>query len=233
MPRLTTETMALLGLAILSVSVTSCTNSGQPKALDVLYGRYEANRVAYYQSKMPEKGPIKAETEASRNDVMNDLILMIDHNYGKIEASLYGHKSWADFAGSVLTTGLSTAGTLTGNAGNKTTLSALVTAINSTKTSFDKDILQGQTMIAIVAKMRALRADKLVAIRQSMGKGTGEYPLSQGLDDLMEYYQAGTFIGALQSVTEHASADKVKAQDALNSVKKIQSVEDLLKEKSG
>jgi len=223
--------MALLGVAILAVSMTGCASSGQPKGLDVLYSRYEANRVAYY-SQLPESGPITAGTTASRNDVMNDLILMIDHNYGKIEASLYGHKSWADFAGSVLTTGLSTAGTLTGNVGNKTTLSALVTAISSTKTSFDKDILQGQTMIAIVAKMRALRADKLVAIRQSMGKETGEYPLSQGLDDLMEYYQAGTFIGALQSVTEHASAEKVKAQDALNGVKKIKSVEDLIKAKS-
>jgi hypothetical protein len=88
-------------------------------------------------------------------------------------------------------------------------------------------------MIAIVAKMLALRADKLVIIRQSMAKETGEYPLSQALDDLMDYYQAGTFIGALQSVTEHASADKVKAQEALNrGVKRLKSIDELLKTKS-
>lgn len=195
--------------------LAGCSNlSGQPKALDTIYDAYEQNRVAHYKEVISRLDlSAAAASQSTRNEVMNDLILIVDQNYYRIEKSLYGHKAWADFGGSVLATGLGTAGTLSGANGVKTTLSALVTAIDSTKTSFNKDILQGQTMIAITAQMRKLRAEKMLEIRQSMKESIGDYPLSQGINDLMNYYNAGTFIAALQSLTEDAAAGKKKAED--------------------
>lgn len=192
----------------------------RPKALDVIYSTYEQNRIAHYKAQI-ERMDISAiaASDGKRNDVMNDLILIIDNNYYRIEKSLYGHKSWADFGGSVLGTGLSTASTLSGAKDVKTTLSALVTAIESTKTSFNKDILQGQTMIAITAQMRKLRAEKMLEIRKSMKQSIVDYPLSQGLNDLMNYYSAGTFIAALQSLSEDAAAGKKNAEQATQAEK--------------
>ncbi len=186
--------------------------SQQPKALDTLYHAYETDRVAQYRDPNSAEVLAAKTNPRSRNDLMNDMILMIDHSYGEIEKSLYGHKAWADFGGSVLATGLGTAGTLSGGEGIKTTLSALVTAIDSTKTSFNKDILQGQSIIAIIATMRKMRAEKLLEIRAAQKLPIGGYPLSMGFDDLLEYYNAGTFVGALQGLTEDASAAK-KAAD--------------------
>lgn len=195
--------------------LAGCTSlSTQPKALDTIYHAYEQNRVAHYKDQISRMDLSAAAASPSmRNDVMNDLILIVDHNYYRIEKSLYGRKAWADFGGSVLVTGLSTAATLTGAEGAKTTLSALVTAIESTKTSFNKDILQGQTMIAITAQMRKLRAEKMLEIRQAMKESISDYPLSQGINDLMNYYNAGTFVAALQSLTEDAAAGKKAAED--------------------
>jgi len=210
----------VLLLLIAPLFLSSCASSVRPKALDQIYGAYEQNRTDYYRAQINKLDVAAAASNpGTRNDVINDLVLLIDHNYGKIENSLYNSKAWSDFGGSLISTGLGTAATLTGAAGAKTTLSALVTAIDSTKVSFSKDVLQGQSMIAIIAQMRKLRAEKLVDIRKSMALSVDKYPLSQALDDLMEYYQDGTFVTALQSMTEDAAASKKAADNELKDLK--------------
>jgi hypothetical protein len=211
-------------LVLTALSYAACAGcaSSRPKAIDQIYSTYENNRVTTYTNYDPAGGdPLAgAETDKTkRNRVMNDLILLIDSNYYKIEKGLVGHKTWADFSGSLAVTGLSTAGTIVGATGTKTILSALVTAINSTKTSVDKDLLQGQTLIAIIAKMRQLRAAKMVDVRKSMKLGPNDYTLSYGLVDLLEYYDDGTFAGALQSMTEDAAAGTKDAKQALQDLK--------------
>jgi len=215
-----------LALASLSVVLFGCAGTGgQPKALDTLYDSYEQNRIAYYKG-LISNPPSVAVGKAERNEIMNDLILLIDHNFARSEKSLYSHKAWADFGGSVTATGLSTAATLTGAAGVKTTLSALVTAIEATKTSFGKDILQGQSILAVVTQMHKLRAHKLLDIRQSMDLDTDKYPLSYGLIDLFEYHSDGTFVVALQSMTEDAAAQKKEADTQLKVIKTGRYTED-------
>ena len=208
-------------LVTTSLLLASCaSNSAPPRALDAVYSAYERDRVAHYKQFITNIDlAATANGAAARNDIMNDLVLMIDHRYADIERGLYDRKSWADFGGSVIATGLGTAGTLVGGEGIKTTLSALVTAIDSTKVSFNKDILQGQGIIAIIATMRKMRAEKLLQIRYSQKLPISAYPLSLGIDDLMAYYQAGTFIGALQAMTEDAAAGKKIADAQLDSLK--------------
>jgi hypothetical protein len=205
---------------IIGLLLAGCVTNPQPKALDQIYSSYETNRIAHYKKEAESLDlAATAADPVKRNDVMNDLILLIDHNYGQIEQSLYGHKAWADFGGSLLATGLGTAGTLSGATGVKTTLSALVTAIDSTKTSFNKDVLQSQSIIAVIATMRKMRAEKLLEIRMAQKFGIHAYPLSMALDDLMEYYNAGTFVAALQGLTEDASAGKRAADGKLKALK--------------
>lgn len=213
-------------MALGALSLAGCASTGgQPKALDTLYDSYEQNRVTYYRTLLANPS-LTVASPAERNEIMNGLILLIDHNFARSEKSLYSRKSWADFGGSVAATGLSTAATLTGAEGVKTTLSALVTAIGSTKTSFDKDILQGQSILAIVTQMHKLRAQKILEIRKAMRTGVGEYPLSYGLVDLLEYHNSGTFVVALQSMTEDAAAQKKDAEIGLKALKTGRFVED-------
>jgi hypothetical protein len=213
-----------LALGVLTVfSLLGCASSSSPKAVDALYDAYETDRVAHYKAALGNLRDTDidaaAATAIGRNQVINDLILIVDHNFAQIERSLYGHKAWADFGGSVAATGLSTAATLSGVEGIKTTLSALVTAIESTKTSFNKDILQGQGMIAILAHMHKARSEKLLDIRKSMKLTPELYPLSYALIDIFEYHQAGTFVVALQGMTEDAAARKKEADQSIKEEK--------------
>jgi hypothetical protein len=223
-----TRVLSGAAIVIATLLLGGCANwGGQPKALDTLYDTYEQNRLDHYKGLIDTlPASAAAISRSERNGIMNDLIFLIDHNFGRTEKSLYGHKAWADFGGSITATGLSTAGTLAGAAGVKTTLSALVTAIESTKVSFGKDILQGQSILAIVTQMHKLRAEKILEIRKAMQNSLSDYPLSYGLVDLLDYHNRGTFVVALQSMTEDAAAKKKDADTDLAKLKTGRFVED-------
>ena len=222
---------ALAGPILITIVFTGCaSNSSQnpPQSLDDLYDTYSSTVITALKNRIPTSVSADASSPDDRNQIMNDLILLIDHRYYQIERNLYAHKSWADFTGSVVSAGLGTAGAIAG--GNTAQImSALIAALESTKTAVNKDLLQGQTITAIIAKMRANRATKLVAIRQSMAKNLTDYPLSQGLIDLMEYYNDGTFVGAIQSITEQAAAETQNAKTANQKLKNIKTVDQVLK----
>ncbi len=210
--------------SVLPLLLSACNTMPMgPTGLNDIYNTYEKSRVAYYKQQLgtgPGSGLV-ASTKQQRNDIINDFILMIDSRYDHVEKHFYDSKAWTDFGGSVVGTGLGTAAVLTGSSAAKTTLAALVTAIESTKTSFSKDVLQGQNMIAITAQMRKLRSQKLLQIRQSMAQSPADYPLSEAFIDLMAYNNAGTFVVALQSLTEEAAASKQASDQGLADLKGV------------
>jgi len=215
------------------ITLMGCASSSSPappQALNDLSKTYGQELVTVLKGRISTSGEVVVADEAERNKVMNQLIFLIDYNYDRIEKNLQKSKAWTDFAGSVVSTGLGTAGAIAG-ASTAQIMSALVAAIESTKTSVDRDLLRGQTITAIIAKMRESRATKLVAIRQAMVNHTlAQYPMSQALIDLLEYYNAGTFFGALQSITEQSAAGTEKAKAALDQkVRQLPSIDDLLK----
>jgi hypothetical protein len=220
----------LSSFVLAAIAFTGCAvNSSEspPPTLDRLYDTYSTEVFSNLKNRIPSSGTIEATSTTDRNLIINDLILLIDQHYYQIERNLYAHKSWADFTGSVVSAGLGTAGAIAG--GNTAQImSALIAALESTKTAVNKDLLQGQTITAIIAKMRANRATKLLAIRQSMTNDLSAYPLSQALIDVMEYYNDGTFVGAIQSITEQAAADTQNAKAALNKKKHIKSANQIL-----
>ena len=85
------------------------------------------------------------------------------------------------------------------------------------------------SMAAIIAKMRALRAERMKFLRSGMMKKicdadsckkwhyepreTNQYSVSQGLNDLIAYYYAGTFVGAIEGIQADAGAQKKKAEE--------------------
>ena len=164
-----------------------------------------------------------ANTGEKRNILLNDLILLVDLNYNHWEKLLYNKKAGFDLSSDAVLLGLGGATALTGTTEVANILGQITTGITGFKTSVDSDLLQKNALPALVAKMRAARATQFLKMQAAMietdnGKPVGPTPLSkysveQGLIDLNAYYNAGTFVSALQDITAKAGEDK-KAADA-------------------
>ena len=169
------------------------------------------------------------ESGKQRNILLNDLILLVDLNYNHWEKLLYNKKAGFDLGTDAAVLGLGGATALTGTTEVANILGQITTGITGFKTSVDSDLLQKNAVPALVAKMRAARATQLLKMQAAMidtnnGKPNGptrlsKYSVEQGLIDLNAYYNAGTFVSALQDITAKAAEEKKAAEDKIDQTK--------------
>ena len=170
-----------------------------------------------------------ATTPQARNDLLNDLIRAIDLNYYHWEKLLYDKKSFSDFGVDTVVLGLGSAGTYGVADSTVKVLSAISGSLTGTRAAFDSNVLQKQAIPAIIAKMRALRAERMKYLRGSMMKkicddgdackkwhyvpnDLDRYSVSQGLNDIVAYYNAGTFVGAIAGIQADAGKQQKEAE---------------------
>jgi hypothetical protein len=168
-------------------------------------------------------------TGEQRNILLNDLILLVDLNYNHWEKLLYDKKAGFDLSTDAAVLALGGATALTGTTEVANILGQITTGITGFKTSVDSDLLQKNAVPALVAKMRAARATQLLKMQAAMidtnnGKPTGptrlsKYSVEQGLIDLNAYYNAGTFVSALQDITAKAAEEKKAADEKIDETK--------------
>jgi len=158
-------------------------------------------------------------SKTTRNQILNDFIFLIDMNYHFVERGLYGRKAGYDFATDFTATTLSSLSALSGLSNIKTTLSAIASGVTSTHASFSKNVLQDLQMTAVIYKMRAMRSERLLRLIAGMEKGVTEYPIEQGIVDLGEYYNAGTFTSAVTELAVQAAAEQKKNDIDVSKVK--------------
>jgi hypothetical protein len=164
-----------------------------------------------------------------RNILLNDLILLVDLNYNHWEKLLYDKKAGFDLGTDAVVLGLGGATALTGTTEVANILGQITTGITGFKTSVDSDLLQKNAVPALVAKMRAARATQLLKMQAAMIDTNGgtpngptrlsKYSVEQGLIDLNAYYNAGTFVSALQDITAKAGEEKKTAEDKIDKTK--------------
>lgn len=107
------RTLRHLGFSSLLLSFAcSCATKNQ-RAINEICNGHREYLVARYA--LPRDDLVKEarESEKGRNEILNDLILLVDMNYHEIEKRLYGGKSWSDFLSSTAIIGINTAGALT------------------------------------------------------------------------------------------------------------------------
>jgi hypothetical protein len=162
----------------------------------------------YYDA---SKTPIGAEREA-RDRIVTGRIALIDLNYNQFVSQTTTNKQFWDTAVDIALLGASIAGTAAGGEGAKTVLAAAAAGLAGTKTSIDKNFFYEQTVPVLVSQMNAQRKVALIPLHDGTKLDVVQYPLTQALTDLNNYYFAGTFVGALQAIQADAGA-KERAAD--------------------
>lgn len=153
--------------------------------------------------------------EKERNQILGDLIFLTDVNYYKFETELYQGKATFDTATDIAILGLGLAGGIVTYSGTQAIISAISGGIGGTRVSINKNFFHDQSTQALIAKMQSVRKSKLDLMRKAMTLSMTDYPLTQGLSDVAEYYNAGSIVGALQNIVSDAGAETKKAEASL------------------
>lgn len=201
---------------ITAVLLAGCTATspanyaGRSAYRDTLIKRYESG--VY-----PEQAYLN---KFARNQLLNELVTLVNENYAEYERTLYSNTAWANTAADLAILGLSSAATVAGGEGVKTALAATITGLSGAQMAVTKEFFAEQSRIAIIAKMRALRIDKLTEIEVSKTKTIQNYPLSRALIDVQQLAEAGTVVSGLQGLVQQSSESLSRAQENLMRVTK-------------
>lgn len=219
--------VAALGIAAVHIGC----RSPQGDTLKLLSGANAARLRTNYGNDEALKMAIDAAADdpVKRNELLNDLILIVDLNYYEWERRLYQKKAGFDLGTDATLLGLGGATALAATTGLANVLGQISTGITGLKASVDADVLQKNTIPAMVAKMRAARATQLAKMQGAMTSTisdrpvgpspVSQYSVQQGFIDLNNYYAAGTFVSALQDITAKASEEKDEAEQKINRLK--------------
>lgn len=151
---------------------------------------------------------------ACRNQIMAARMYANDILFSQFEEQLFRETRSVGFGSTLMTLGLTTAAAAS-SAGTSQVLSGIAAFIIGGREAFQKEVLAERTVIAIHTAMRAQRAQVALRLRAGMGLPIERYPLSLGLGDLNEYYNAGTVLGALVGITQTVGVVAQKAEEDL------------------
>ena len=218
----------ILGLMTILGFLSGCASMYNPKA--PLPSRFDAQiitdvsqpNILQLYNAMPQETDAQAAVKITRrNQILQELIILVDHNYSVFESRYYGSDATVNFAGDLVSLGLTGVSSVTGTAHLKSVLSAVATGTTGIKTSYLKNFYDQQTRSAVVQQMRSSRATELAVLQDAnhMKAAVTAYSLEAGISDIEAYYKAGTIVGALQSISQSAGTQQAtaKAAQAVNS----------------
>jgi hypothetical protein len=145
---------------------------------------------------------------------------MINLEYLKWLRTVTADKQFLDTATDVLVLSLDLAATVAGGETTKTILTAISAGITGSKASIDKHYFYEKTMPALIAAMNAQRKVVLERILRNMLNTLEDYSFEQALADIYEYYQAGTFMGAVMAIQADSGAKEKKADEDIQMLTK-------------
>ena len=148
-----------------------------------------------------------------RDEYVNARITAINLHFGTFEKALFREGVGTGIGTDWIKLALGGAGAV--YAGASQALSAATVGIEGAKASFDKQAFFENTITTLFAAMDANRKTVLVKIRQGLGQPVANYPLTQAMADLEDYYNAGTIPGALISINADSGAKAERADKVL------------------
>jgi hypothetical protein len=139
-------------------------------------------------------------TVQARNEFIAGRLVAINLRYMQFVRESTSEKQLVDSATDIFIMSLGIAGASFADVTAKTILSAASAGTAGAKATIDKNYYMDKTITALIATMNARRAEALVPILTGTGKPLSEYTFEQAVTDLHNYYFAGTYFGAIQSI---------------------------------
>ena len=206
----------LLGLALLSGCATFRSGGAPPptatygddlKGLEAIEGK-DAQLATFQQN----------PTDTQRNAYIAANLHLIDLRYAKFLQDSSAQRQAIDTVTDFIQMSLGVAGTGFTSPTAKTVLAAGTATVAGTKTTIDKNYYYQKTEAALIASMNAARKQALVPLLKGMKLSLADYGIGQAVVDLHQYYYAGTFLGALESVQLTAAQSEASANTEIGFV---------------
>lgn len=154
----------------------------------------------------------------ARDERIIKLIASIDISYTDFKQQFMANRQRVGSVSDALTLAMTVAGSLTSSAGVKNNYLQGIALVRGGAENYDKNYLLTQTVYALVAQMDASRKQKLEDIYEKMDRDLGEYPAMAAYNDVLDYYHAGTVLGAIISIQSDAKEKESVASRNLGEV---------------
>jgi len=146
-------------------------------------------------------------------------IAVKDYEYKRYTELIRRGVSYGGFGAQAASIGLNAAGALT-TSGTTKILSGAAGAITGTSAAFNKNVLFDQSITTFIAKMDALRAIKLEAIKENLEpKNIATYSLAEAYRDVEDYGHQGTLDAAFADVAKQSGVQEAKAKKQVTAIK--------------
>jgi hypothetical protein len=172
----------------------------------------------YHNTK--KAGANEDELKEVRNRFITERLTIMNIRYIQFIRKATLDKQLLDSAAEITGIGLNIAGVSFGSAATKTVLAGVAAGVSGSKATIDKNYYFEKSIPALIAAMNAQRKKTLVPILRGIQEDIKGYPLEQAVTDLHNYYFAGTFIGAIQTIQTDAGV-KERLQDREIRIAKI------------
>jgi hypothetical protein len=169
----------------------------------------------YHQPDILDRYSTSTEKQAFRDEVVNARIRAIDLHFVQFAQGLSRENNWTNLGLDWTVLALGGAGAVVADAGTKSVLAAFSGGLTGAKGSIDKNLFFNKTMPLILSQMEAKRKEVLVQIRTKLEMDETKYTLMEALNDLDEYYAAGTIPGAIISLTAETGQAAGEAEEKL------------------
>lgn len=158
------------------------------------------------------------EKRAFRNSFIEQRIRIIDIRFKEFAKALVKDDVQFNFGANLLEIAVGATGAFVPETASQV-LSGASAALAGGIEAYNKVAFFDQAMPAMFAQMVANRKSIQVRILEGMNNGIGEYPLIAAMQDLEDYYIAGSIPGAIISTAEDAQKKKDEAEVKLDELR--------------
>lgn len=152
-------------------------------------------------------------TRSGRDQLIYRLILLSDYRFNRYEADLVAGKATRDTFVDLAVLGLNAAGVFITPGQATRILAAISGGLIASRASIEKNFYQNQTQGVLLRRMKVLRAQKLYSISHHLLRdGVDRYPVERALIDVLDYYNRGTILGALDAISQDTAAQEIEVQ---------------------
>lgn len=207
--------LRLAAVVLLGVATAGCISSfrGTP-------ARPFSQAYAKQSAEVPMDALLIVTEASDRNIYIRGVMAVIDINYQSFKYSVAANKRHSASVADGLTLLMTIAGTLTGSAGVKQNYLQGIALITGATSIYDKNYLQAQTTSALIAQMETNRARVREIIAEGMSKEINEYPAITAAQNLAEYFDAGTILGALLGIQNDAKESEMRRETSAQNLLK-------------